>query len=246
MTTFDPKFVEFADQIMRLSASGPTEDELRHFLLEEREGTRVYYAPFDWINRAAKVVIVGITPGEHSMQTAFRAAASALREGQTVEEASGRAKRAGSFSNMRFIIADMLDELGIPEKLGIGQSEELFTTRYELLHPTSCVRYPVFVWSQKNRRWVNYTGHRPKLLKWDTSVRYIEEVLSEELRQIPGALIVPCGKAVDSALRHLSAKGMLESRRCLLGFPHASGANGHRMKFFLARRNQLRQTVAEW
>lgn len=241
-----PTFFDFAERIMNLSTCGPTEYELPAFLLQNTENTRVYYAPFDWINTAARVIIVGITPGEHSMLNAFRAAASALCEGETVDEASKRGKRAGSFSNMRFTIADMLDELGLPDVLGINRSEELFNTRYDLLHPTSCLRYPVFVWSQQKRKWVNYTGHSPKLLRWGTSVRYIEQVLSDELRQIPDALVVPCGKAVDDALRHLSAKGMLDPCRCLFGFPHASGANGHRKRFFEERKNQLRVAVAEW
>jgi hypothetical protein len=44
----------------------------------------------------------------------------------------------------------------------------------------------------------------------------------------------------------LSAKGVIEPRRCLFGFPHASGANGHRQKFFNERRDRLRRTVADW
>lgn len=241
-----PKFLDFAEQIVMLPTHGLTERELRAFILQSSETTRVYYAPFDWINTAAQVVIVGITPGEDSMLIAFRAATSALRGGETADEASKRGKRAGSFSNMRFAIADMLDELCLPEVLEINRSEELFNARYDLLHPTSCVRYPVFVWSKQKQKWVNYTGHSPKLLRWDTSVRYIDQVLADELRQIPGALVVPCGEAVDDALRHLSAKGMLDPRRCLFGFPHASGANGHRKKFFEERKDQLRRTVADW
>src|SRR4051794_10417309 len=100
---------EFVDKIRTVSPAGPTEDELQSFLLEDHGKIRIYYAPFDWINRAAQVVLLGITPGQHSMQTAFSTAASALREGMNVEEASKRARRAGSFSNMRFAIADMFD-----------------------------------------------------------------------------------------------------------------------------------------
>jgi hypothetical protein len=239
-------FVEFAEKIRRLSPEGPTEDELQNFLLEDDGKIRMYYAPFDWINTAARVAIVGITPGKHSTVNALRGAASALREGETVDESSKRGKRMGSFSNMRFAIAEMFDDLGLPDVLGIRRSEDLFEAQYDLLHPTSCIRCPVLVWSEKKQKWVNYTGHAPKLLKWDTSVGYIERVLAAELRQIPRALIVPCGEAVDGALLHLVEKNMIEDSRCLFGFPHASGANGHRKKFFNERRNQLRQKVVDW
>ena len=241
------RFVEFAEDIKNLSASGPTEEELQRFLLPESgRSIRMYYAPFDWINTKARVIIVGITPGRDSMANAFRAAASALRQGETVDESSKRGKQAGSFSNMRLTIAEMFDDLGLPEALGICRSDELFGSRYDLLHPTSCVRYPVFVWSEKQKKWANYTGHSPKLLMWDTSVRYIERVLADELQQIPDALIVPCGEAVDSGLRHLSARKMIDASRCLFGFPHASGANGHRKRFFNERKDQLRRTVGDW
>jgi hypothetical protein len=119
----------------------------------------MYYAPFDWINTNARVVVVGITPGRDSMLNAFRAAASALREGYSVEESSKRGKRAGSFSNMRHTISEMFDDLGLPEALGIRRSNELFGTGYDLIHPTSCVRYPVLVWREGKRKWVNYTGY---------------------------------------------------------------------------------------
>lgn len=180
------------------------------------------------------------------MVNAFRAAATALREGQTIEESSKRGKRAGSFSNMRPTIAEMFDDLDIPAALGIRLSEELFDSRCDLLHTTSCIRYPVLVWSEKKRKFVNYTGHSPKLPKWETAVEYIEHVLAVELQQIPGALIVPCAEAVDGALRHLSAQRMIEPWRCLSGFPHASRANGHRLRFFNERRAALRQTLVGW
>jgi hypothetical protein len=80
----------------------------------------------------------------------------------------------------------------------------------------------------------------------EIAVQYIEHVLAEELQQIPDALIVPCGEAVDGALRHLSAKGMIEPRRCLFGFPHASTNNGHRKEFFNERRDGLKKMLAEW
>jgi hypothetical protein len=239
-------FSEFADEIRNLSPIGTTEWDLQPFLLEDSEKIRVYYAPFDWINAEARLIVVGITPGKDSMLHAFRAAALALTSGETLEEASKRGRQTGSFSNMRSTMVQMLDDIGIPKALGIDGSEKLFGAHYNLLHPTACIRHPVFVWNKKNQRWENYTGHSPKLLKWATALYYIESVLAEELRQIPKALIIPCGEAAGSALRHLVGKKVLHADRCLFGFPHASGANGHRKKFFAERKEQLRLAVANW
>lgn len=178
------------------------------------------------------------------MHDALAAARDALHQGLPPEEASKRGKRTGSFSNMRRLIAAMFDELGIPAALGISRSDELFATKYDLLHPTSCIRYPVFKWSNRDHRWINYPGHGPSLLKWPTSLRFIEQILADELQQIPDALVVPCGEAVSEALGHLASKRLVDPDRCLFGFPHASGQNGHRKKYFELRKQELKVSVA--
>lgn len=164
-------FAAFADKIRELSANGPTEEELSAFLLkEDGKRIRVYYAPFDWVNTSAAVAIVGITPGKDSMMNAFRAAAAALRNGESVDEALKRGKQSGIFSNMRNTIAQMLDELGLPGILRIHSTIDLFGPRLDLLHPTSCIRNPVLVLNSKKQSkeqfWGNYTGHSPEFLKW--------------------------------------------------------------------------------
>jgi hypothetical protein len=49
-------------------------------LLLDRDGpVSVYYAPFDYINRDAKIVIAGITPGKTQMLNALREVRKQLR-----------------------------------------------------------------------------------------------------------------------------------------------------------------------
>jgi hypothetical protein len=243
-TNSSDSFSRFSEAIKSLPSYGLTLERLEGFVLEQSERFRIYYAPFDSINTSARVVVVGITPGQDSMLNSFREAAAALRDGATLEEASRRAKCAGSFSNMRGEMAAMFDELGLAKALGISQSSELFAGRNDLLHATSCLRYPVLVW--KKNKWENYSGHSPKLLRWDRSLHYIQELLARELRQIPRALVVPCGEAVTAVLRELSRKQVIDEACCLFGFPHASKANGHRKKHFENRKEQLREIVARW
>ena len=45
-------------------------------------------------------------------------------------------------------------------------------------------------------------------------------------------LIVPLGKAVEEVLEIMIGEGLIKREQCLLGFPHPSGANGHRKKQF--------------
>lgn len=241
-----PQFDRFRDKIAKLSAAGPNTSELEEFLIEQDGRTRIYYAPFDYVNLNAKVVIVGITPGHHSMMNGFREATAALGRGESEEETLRLAKQAGSFSNMKFTIAEMLDEIGMQSALGIHSCSELFVARYDLLHTTSCIRYPVFAWNARERSWVNYSGHSPRLGKWRTALRFADEMLLQEFRAIPEALIVPCGEAVDELLKQLANRGLVEESRCLFGFPHASGLNGHRKRLFFERKATLIQRVRDW
>ncbi len=99
---------------------------------------------------------------------------------------------------------------------------------------------PVFVKGK------NYTGHSPRLLKHPEFRKFVEGQLSQELEEVPKALIVPQGKAVAEVLRHLSVEGKVSEQRCLLDFPHASGANGHRRRLFEQSLESMRQQVQDW
>jgi hypothetical protein len=127
----------------------------------------------------------------------------------------------------------------LPEVLGTS-TQSLFDDRDDLLHTTSAIRYPVFVGDR------NYTGHEPRPL--DTSIlkAFVEERLAPELASVEGALIVPLGDAVERCLEFLVRRHGVPRERCLFGFPHPSGANGHRAKHFSERRETLQRTLHEW
>lgn len=142
--------------------------------------------------------------------------------------------------NLRRNLIRMLDDLGLPQQLQIPTTDTLFNSHHDLLHSTSAIRYPVFQGAE------NYTGHAPSILKSVALKEFVERVLGPELTLVPGALIVPCGDAVDGVLRHLVDKGILQAERCLWGFPHPSGSNGHRVRYFAERRQKLTATIKAW
>ena len=211
------------------------------FRLHQDERLEIYYAPFDHVNEDAEVAIVGITPGWSQMEIAHRSARRDLLDGLTPGRTLLRAKQEASFAgSMRKNLISMLDDLGLPARLGIESSETLFGEDGPLLHATSAIRYPVFV---KGR---NYTGHGPDPLKTDPLRFFVEDVLTEELRSVPEAVIVPLGKSASEALKHLADAGRLDRNRCLWGFPHPSGANGHRVREYLERREHLKEQLRGW
>ena len=211
------------------------------FCLHQDERLTVYYAPFDYVNQNAKVALVGITPGWTQMEIAYRSASRDLHEGLALSEILRRAKRRASFAgSMRKNLISMLDDLELPAYLGIESTASLFAEDHTLLLTTSAVRYPVFV---KGR---NYTGHSPKLLKTDLLRYFVENVLAKELQLAHEAIIIPLGKSVSETLDHLASAGQLDRDRCLLGFPHPSGANGHRKRKFAEERERMGRQLKEW
>ncbi len=52
------------------------------FLLNKEGNLEIYYAPFDYINSKAKIVIVGITPGLQQMIQSFQV----IKEGKSLKE----------------------------------------------------------------------------------------------------------------------------------------------------------------
>jgi hypothetical protein len=58
--------------------------------------------------------------------------------------------------------------------------------------------------------------------------------------------VVPLGEKVSDALRLLSAEERIDPSRCLTGFPHPSGNNGHRMHKWSQNRRALKRQTAAW
>jgi len=193
------------------------------FLYDRNGKVEVYWAPFDFINKQAKVIILGITPGFTQMQLAFQYARSHL-DTQEYDELMCNAKKQASFggTTMRKNLIDMLDGIELNTFLGISSCEQLFNEKSTLLHTTSVLRYPVFIDSE------NYSGSNPKIFSQDLFLKMIEDLLIPELNELKDAVIVPTGKVVSDVLRFLVEEGKIENETILFDFPHPSGANGHR------------------
>jgi hypothetical protein len=241
-------FQEYKEAMLTLPADRALtkEDLLTDKFLMNRHGSiETYYAPHnEYVNPAARVVIIGITPGFSQMRAAYQIARAGLAEGLPETEICKRAKEGASFAgSMRHNLVSMLDQLGLPDYLGLSTSGELFEQQRSLLHTTSLLRYPVFV----NQR--NYSGSAPDLLSssylWEMSHLSILKELSL-LERKEQALIIPLGIKVEAALSMLIREGKLTASQCLSGFPHPSGANGHRYSQFSARFKSMQAAMREF
>ncbi|MGW7276344.1 uracil-DNA glycosylase family protein [Streptomyces sp. NPDC054864] len=235
----------YAEVLCALPAGLTEADVTRPELLLYSESIRgkrleIYFTPFDQINTKAKVVFVGITPGAQQMSAAVREARAALREGTSVDEAIRRADLTASFVGpMRTNAVRMLDDIGLAKALQIPSTRLLFDAESELAASTSAISHAVFLDGE------NYGG-APSLARTPILRAFAEQVLAGELEACEDALIVPFGKTASQAVNLAMRSAGLPSERVLLGFPHPSGQNGHRVRFFAREREQLCAAVAAW
>ncbi|MBA1148271.1 hypothetical protein H0Z60_14540 [Ectothiorhodospiraceae bacterium WFHF3C12] len=203
-------------------------------LLIERDGPcAAYFAPFDYVNPNARVVIVGITPGQSQALTAVDAFRSARRSGKSISEATKAAKNTASFGGpLRRNLVRMLDYFGLHGWLGVQSTAELFTHRRDLAHFASALQYPVFVNGK------NYAGRSPDILRNPFLRRQLETYLPRQLQQLPEAVFVPLGETVTRALEHLGQRGVIRQTQIFPGLVHPSGANAERIAYLIGTKSR--------
>ncbi|MFT5389902.1 MAG: hypothetical protein ACI8PT_000082 [Gammaproteobacteria bacterium] len=234
----------FIDELRRLPPRSryTREDILGDGLrLHQDARVSVYYAPMDWCNETAEVVIVGLTPGWQQTEIAVRTARNALVGGTDLDTAARQAKEAARFAGpTRKNLISMLDQLHLGDALGLPNAEALFSSHAHFLHSTSVLRYPVFVHGK------NYSGYSPAPHAHHYLRSMIDDLLVPELARVRRALVIPLGRAVNEIVRSVLSQQTASETYCLDGFPHPSGANGHRHRYFEQARPALLDTVRAW
>ena len=200
-------------KIKRLKKIDKNSAVSKDFLVNKDGNIEIYYAPFDYINSKAKIVIVGITPGLQQMTQSFQV----IKDGKSLKEVKDLSSFKGS---MRTTLIKYMDELKINKKLKIKSCESLFNLDSKYLHTTSLVKYPVF---DKGK---NYSG--ANILKKKILLDFIEKNFLEELKTLKKSIIVPLGNTVSSTIEYLNSKYNLKLECFLKGFPHPSGANARK------------------
>ena len=201
---------KFLNQIRSLKKINKSTITNKNFLIKSEDNIEIYYAPFDYINSKAKIMIVGITPGLQQMLQSFEA----VNEGRSLKEVKDLSSFKGS---MRTTLIKYLDALNINKKLKIKSCESLFNINSKYLHSTSLIKYPVF---DKGR---NYSGSG--LLKKKILLDFLEAHFVKELKKLDKTIIVPLGNTVSSTIDYLNNEFKLNLKCFLKGFPHPSGLN---------------------
>lgn len=194
-----------------------------------------FYAPFDWINESADIVLIGITPGKRQAKSSFKALRAALSAGKSAEEAARMAKQAASFEgDMRDIAAQLMNRFDLHKLFRLADVAELFGTASHRAHYTSLLRYPVLHWQTKLRKdktkttgWFDYSGG-DSAFTTDMLLRSIAEDFEPEITIFKDAWLVPFGPVPALALEKMADRGLVDPDRILPGVNHPSGTQWNR------------------
>jgi hypothetical protein len=215
---------KFLDQIKSLKKINKFTITNNKFLVNKENDIEIYYAPFDYVNPKAKIMIVGITPGLQQMLQSFEV----INEGKSLKEVKNLSSFKGS---MRTTLVKYLNELKVNKKLKIKSCESLFNKDNKYLHTTSLVKYPVF---DKGK---NYSG--ANILKKRMLLDFIEKNFLKELKIHQNNIIIPLGNTVSSTIEYLNNKYNLKLSCFLEGFPHPSGANARKNIQFKENKSRM-------
>jgi len=125
----------------------------------------------------------------------------------------------------------MLDHIGLHRWAGLGSIADLWTTRSDLAHFTSALRYPVFVNGK------NYSG-QPSMTATPALRELLASCLKEEALALPDAVWIPLGPTATAGVEWVIQQGALRRDNVLIGLPHPSPASMERIKYFLGQKHK--------
>ncbi len=194
------------------------------------DGIEILWAPFDYVNRDAKLVIIGVTPGPNQALRSYKAVRSAFARGAEPQTEIEKIKAESSFRGeiIEPNLKSLLEHSGLAEQAGIEDIDDLWTKEAFKVHFTSTIRYPTFINKKLFNNQIDSLRH-PELRK------YVETCLSEELATVPlDAVIVALGQKGPRIVRHAAKVAGIDPRR-VIAMPHPSGSATGAVRDFLSK-----------
>ena len=193
----------------------------------------VFYIPFEHVNRRARLVIVGITPGMNQLELAYAEAQRLLRLGASREDILDAVKTLAAFGGeaMRPNLLRMLRHFNFAKLLEIEDEAELWSSASALLHSTSVVPHAAF----KNGKM--FSGSFDEIVRADTLRRWFESDFVRSLSELNDkALYVALGKTPYDALKHCVELGVINDNQLLGALAHPSRTAGSQVAVYLGEK----------
>ncbi len=224
-------FETYADLLARYGVTGigMTEFELG---IEGKYSLR--YIPFEHINKNAKLVIVGITPGPNQLDLAYRTAQKMIRAGKDESETLVEVKKHGAFGSrtMRPNLVKMLNHFGFDRILGIEDINDLWGNQGHLLHSTSVIPHAAFV--LKKGKYAPFSGYFDEVIKCDLFRECFLDCFVPSIHEINSeAMYIGLGSCPDEALKWCVSNGYIRAEQVLGSLSHPSTNGGSSVPYFL-------------
>jgi hypothetical protein len=224
-------FDEYAERLERhgINGAGNPAFELG------REGKySLRYIPFEHVNKDAKLVIVGITPGNTQLELAYQTAQQMLRMGKAKSTTLIEIKKHGAFGgkNMRPNLTKMLNHFKIDRILDIYDINELWNSQAHLLHSTSVV--PHAAYEVKKGEDAMFNGNFKHVMKCDLFRDCFLNCFVPSIQEMnPNALYIGLGVCPDDALRWCVEQNYIRAEQVLGSISHPSSNGGSSVPYFL-------------
>lgn len=212
---------------------GPQGDPQSPSLRMHRNGDLVvYYAPFEWVNPSAKLVLVDATPWKAQADIALTEANRALLEGAPVSEVLRRANLAAAFAGVtRQRVVALLDNIGVHQWLSLSSSADLFGEAGGLLQVSSVLQFPVFKNGENFR--AGWHPERDPMLRLQMRNHF-----GKMAKAMPEAVFIPVGAAASRGVEWLTKEGFMNRERVLHGIPHPRKEEPDRVAYFLGEKDR--------
>lgn len=176
---------------------------------------------FGYQNTKAKVVIVGITPGNSQLK--------GDRDGLDLRETKRKNAFAGS---MRSNLVNMLDYIGINNVLSIESCRSLWDKDFDKVDMTSLLKEATYVLKKDGSRMM--FKDVKKIAKSEKLAAMLEGGFVKDCTKYENdVLYVACGPGVYNILKKFQTEGRIRGE--VVGISHPSGANTGRIQCFLGK-----------
>lgn len=195
---------------------------------------RIKFEPsgLDYVNTEARVVIVGITPGNSQMKDS--------RDGLSPKEIKRRNAFCGT---MRPNLIRMLNHVGVNHLLGIKTCESLWDKDFDKVEMTSLLKEATYIYEERTGKWKMFNN-----LKLIASSQKLQDMLESRFVKNCGSyhsaeVFIGLGPGVYNVLMKLKERGVIKAD--IIGMAHPSGANGGRIACYLGER-EPNDSSYEW
>lgn len=194
---------------------------------------RVFFMPFGHVERNARLVIVGITPGTTQLEMAYEKVRELHQRGLSRDAVCRAVKAHAAFGGrMRENLVRMLRHFGFAALLGVADEADLWGSASHLVHSTSVVPHAAFKGDKM------FNGSFREVLASPALRESFERDFVGELEGLSAdALFVALGPTPLDALDHCVERGLIARERVLGALAHPSPGAGSQLDIYLGERD---------